>query len=278
MLGDGVSMSVTFKNAPLAEVIAELRWGTGATPLPVGSVINFQNSPPDNDPFLSSLGEELGRSKFSRSERLIPPGFPSFPFQPVTRFRQDASGETSLIIQAGAGIFSFNAIPPYHSWTRVEPIARNGIEALIRARDKVGSQDHFSTVSLRYINTFNQALMQGNSVGSFLRDIMGITVHLPPVIESHIQSGTEPLPHVQYSFNVDETSSFSFMAGEGIFQNEKVVLFDMTVSSRLPIEQEVDGIMRVLANARNIMHEIFVNITKPIHSLLAPQGVDEDAV
>jgi hypothetical protein len=78
-------MSVTFKNAPLVEMIAELRWGETAQPVQQGLPIVMQGMTPEVDQFFMRLSGEVYQHGFRRAERLVPPGFPIFPFQPVFR-------------------------------------------------------------------------------------------------------------------------------------------------------------------------------------------------
>jgi hypothetical protein len=55
--------------------------------------------------FLMRLGVELYQSSFRLSERLVMPGFPWIPGQPVVRYKADSQTQKSVLYQAGFGVF-----------------------------------------------------------------------------------------------------------------------------------------------------------------------------
>lgn len=114
-------MEITFRNAPLAEVVVELRW----QPTQVG-IIPFQ-TPGTPQPsvivgttelenFYADFANNIAKHGFVRSERLIPSGMPAIQGQAVLRFRSTLPDKTGVLYQVGPGMFSANAIPPYRSW------------------------------------------------------------------------------------------------------------------------------------------------------------------
>lgn len=97
-------MTVTFRNAPLVELIAELRWGD-TVPTQPNAPLLIQGMGPDLDQFFMRFGGEVYQHGFQRAERLVPPGFPIFPFQPVFRYHKDAAADNSMLFQVGSGLY-----------------------------------------------------------------------------------------------------------------------------------------------------------------------------
>lgn len=74
-------MALTFKIAPLVEIIAELRWAQQSVPVqpgamaaPPGSMLNAARL----DEFFMRFGGECYKAGFQRAGRIVPPGFPVF--------------------------------------------------------------------------------------------------------------------------------------------------------------------------------------------------------
>ncbi len=112
-----------FEKPPLIELIAELRW------LPAGVPAGSENALQQQMP--AALFAGLGRSSeqlymrfaglmgargFLHSERLIPVGFPTLPFQPVYRYSKAGTKPGEPVFQLGGGVFTAHVTPPYKSW------------------------------------------------------------------------------------------------------------------------------------------------------------------
>ncbi len=264
-------MTVTFKNAPLVELVAELRWGDTPTPAgPQGVPIVMQGVGPDLDQFLMRLGGEVYQSGFQRAERMVPLGFPVFPFQPIFRYRKDRADDSSVLFQAGQGLFSINAIPPYRSWETVSSVVRTGITALLKARALGDQKMPFTIANLRYINAFGSNLTQGQTIGDFVERVFGLSIQLPRAITDQVADGNKPKPHIQLSFPLKSGASMAILIGEGMINNEVSIILDMTVSSKYPVNPDVESIMSVFTDARNVIHSIFIDLTSSIRPLLEP--------
>jgi uncharacterized protein (TIGR04255 family) len=263
-------MSVTFKNAPLVELVAELRWGDSPQVVQPGMPIMMQGMGLDLDQFFMRLGGEVYQHGFQRAERLVPPGFPVFPYQPVMRYRKEGSVDNSVLFQAGQGLFSVNAVPPYRSWETVSSVVKTGVTALLKARAPADRDRSFTVATLRYINAFGPKLTRNRPIGSFIEEVLGFSINLPPGVANHIKPDSKPKPHVQFSFPLNDGASMAFMIGEGIINNEQTIIMDMTVSCEEPVAADVDDVMNAFTSARNVIHSIFIELTKPIHDLLEP--------
>ena len=179
-------MTTTFQNAPLVEIIAEVRWSDPSAVSAPGTP--FGISMPGtvaNDDFLMRFGGLAYASGFKQSERLIPPGFPVPVGQVSHRYRpaDDHPDELtkSAMWQIGPGVFAANGVPPYKSWTEFRPLVEKGIAALVETRPEAVRSSPFSHVSLRYIDAFTERFTEGISAEAFLSEKLGLGFSIPDV-------------------------------------------------------------------------------------------------
>jgi uncharacterized protein (TIGR04255 family) len=271
-------MSITFAKAPLVEIVAELRWGRLpqlATPPNQAITMPLQMAGLNAnklDEFFMRLGGEIYQQGFNRAERLVPPGFPLMLFQPVYRYRKSGAADASVLFQAGPGLFSAHAIPPYRSWETFAPVVQAGVEALLKTRDETEKTFPFTSVSLRYIDAFGSELTEGRDIGTFVKDTLGIKVALPEALTKHIQTGKSAKPTLQFALPLSNGMSVNINIGEGLVSNEAVIIMDTTIVTTTEVLPEKDAIMTALNSARTVIHEIFFDITKPIEGLMQPTG------
>lgn len=269
-------MTITFKKAPLVELIAELRWGDTA-PVQQTAPLLMHGMGPDLDQFFMSFGGEVYQHGFQRAERLVPPGFPVFPFQPVFRYRKNSSADNSVLFQVGSGLFSANAVPPYRSWTTVRDTVRTGVDSLIKIRLPSERDRPFSVLSLRYINAFGPDLTKGHDIAGFISNVLGFGLSFPSGILTKIKKDSSIRPQIQFTASLEDGSSITFLVGEGAVNNEPRVIMDVTVTNTQLISPVLDTVMAAFTNARNIIHHIFIELTRPIQDLLEPVGGDHVA-
>ena len=269
-------MTVTFKKAPLVEMIAELRWGEAQPVQPnVPTIMHGMGA--DLDQFFMSFGGEVYQHGFRRAERLVPPGFPVFPFQPVYRYRRESSDDTAVLFQVGSGLFSANAMPPYRSWKNVSPTVKTGVDSLLKVRLTGEKDKTFSLLSLRYINAFGPELTEGRSIAPFMREILGFELGFPQVIVEQVDPGSSITPQIQFKVPLVGGASLAFLVGEGAINNEPKIIVDMTVTNTQPIFPDADAIMAAFTTARDVIHHVFLRLIKPIETLLQPDGDESDS-
>jgi len=106
-------MPKRFKNPPLVELIAELRWGTaGIVAGPQGAPQLVMATGSQYEEFFMRFGSKIAALGYERIERIIPPGFPAPPFQATYRFRKKEPEQGTTLYQVGGGVFSANITPP----------------------------------------------------------------------------------------------------------------------------------------------------------------------
>lgn len=272
-------MSLSFKNAPLVELVAELRWteppAEGGAPTPLAPqgvgqqpILVFSSNAVEE--FLMRVGGEVYQRGYCLAERLVPPGFPLMPSQAVYRYRSADDGKTSTIYQAGFGTFTVNAVPPYQSWEKFVPVVSDGVDALLAARRTEGAIPPFASVSVRYIDAFREEFTEGRDASSFISDVLGFTIGMPEVISRQVAAGQTVKPSIQLSIPLANRMRMDMAIGPGTVNNESTLLMDTTVSAVEPVPADREAIMRVMNAAHDIIHDVFVEVTKPIQRLMQP--------
>ena len=267
-------MSVRFDNAPLAEMIAELRWQPPNTAVQTagGGITALHGIGDEN--LLIRFGGEIHQKNFRRIERLVPPGFPSFPFQPVMRYRSDNKNQESFLYQLGLGIFTANALPPYKSWEHASLLVEDGVKALINALNDGNQHANFNALSLRYINSFKRDIIGTRNAIQVIEEIFGFKIGFPDKIVS-IQNNIEKISaNLNFLINISEYSSLSLVMANGAVDGDDAFILDMTVSNTRIIEAEVGFVMSSFLEARNIIHETFLGLTDKVRAEMRPVEVD----
>jgi uncharacterized protein (TIGR04255 family) len=265
-------MSESFRNAPLLELIAEVRWQPPYATVPtvqpgvqVSLPIGFGSIQIDN--FLHQFGGEVYKRGFQRMERVYPSGLPIVQGQTIARYRSDSPDSKTVIYQVGAGLFSANAIAPYRTWNHFRPKVETGIEVLLATREESEKTVPFNPVSLRYIDSFKSDLSGGRDVAGFLSEVLKIHVNLPNAISQHLAAGKSPKPYVMLAIP-SEKGILRLNVGEALVNGENTILLDMTFSTESPIMPEKSAIMNAFDTAHSIIHKTFVELTSPIHDLM----------
>lgn len=265
---------MTLANAPLVEIIAELRWEPQSTALTLqqGGIstfqphlthIDFSSLEPVFTKF-AGLAHNLG---FSQMERLLPMGFPIVAFQPIYRFR-DFSTTSANLYQIGAGVFTTNALPPYGSWDNFAPNITKGVDALLASRSEQEKDLPFTSISLRYIDAFGPPLTEGRNIATFLKEVFQLEIILPFAMKNNIVDGGVITPTVQLQIPMATGLVMNLVIGEGMANNEVAIIFDTTVISTTPTAPTTYAIMDTLHIAHTVIHEMFYELVKPISHLM----------
>src|SRR5437868_4412920 len=101
----------TFESPPLIEIVAELRWGLPEIGLPnepqVLQNLSFGVGPSTRlEELFMRFGAKAAAHGYTTFERIVPPGFPLLPFQPVYRYRKASEDQATTLYQLGAGVFT----------------------------------------------------------------------------------------------------------------------------------------------------------------------------
>ena len=266
---------VSFKNPPLAEIVAEVRWDVEpqiGTTLQAGPFIPASLSTAmQHEELYANFSKLAATIGFTSVERLIPQGFPALPYRPVYRYHS-VSKDSALypLYQLGPGIFSANIIPPHESWESFRPVVVKGLELLLECIPKSLKVTFFSSVMLRYVDAFKENLVKGMSTYQFISDVLDIKTTLPDSILQHCSDKSQIKPTLTFSIPLS-IGQMSLMVGEGIVNNENALIMDTTVMSREKINFDKRQIMKVFDTAHDIIYTSFVGMTEKIHKDMVPQ-------
>jgi len=274
-------MATTLLNAPLVELIAEIRWSPGieavqATSMQPGGVNTpaFYLASSEFADFFSRFGNAVAELSYSVSERLVPPEIPFLMVQPVYRYKQQAQDQQTSLYQVGPGLFTANAVPPYQTWDTFSPVVKAGVNAILESRSEAERDSPFIATSLRYIDAFGVNLTRGMDVATFMRDILGVDVKLPKGMVKHLATDATYKPSIQVQIPMHAGMIMSVAIGEGIINNNQSIVMDTTVSTTTPIAANIDAVMQAMNVARTSIHDMFFEITGPIKELMKPQGAE----
>ncbi|MFM0543988.1 TIGR04255 family protein [Paraburkholderia strydomiana] len=263
-----------FKNAPLIELIAELRWGAPTVVFPSPSSQTHANLSTEVDSLANNFARLVGSAGYTLAERLIPFGAPQMPFQPTHRFRRADTAQGMSLFSLGAGLFSANITPPYQTWEAFRPVVALGVDALLKSRTGDAVNQAFATVSLRYVNAFHANLTGGQSAVEFM-EMLGIRLSLPSALEGRIDQSRKTKPMLLLSVPIDGNRTMNLNVGDATVNGQEAVLMDNMVSSRELVAPTVESVMTEFDAARAVIHDVFVQSTRPIADLLQPiSGTD----
>lgn len=264
-------MSATLQNAPLVELIAEIRWrGALDVMYPFGDGPALVSNVKALEDFYARFGAHPNAMEFSQHERLVPAEAPAFMHQPAYRFRK--LNDEACMYHVGPGVFSTNAVPPYQSWDEFAPVIRRGIEALLATRMDVEADQPFMAVSLRYIDLFGPELSDGKSSAEFIRDILGLRVAIPEALTEHCSNERDIKPFLQLQIPLKDAVIMSLSVGEGVAVNRSGVIMDTSITTTVDTSASIDAVMHALNNAHEILDTSFRKLIEPIKHLMPTKG------
>lgn len=266
-------MSVTYLNAPLVEIIAEVRWGPASDAVRdgggSGSILVTLPQTKDEE-LLMHFGAEISKRAFGRIERLSPPGMPMPVGQSVCRFRPTDVTKQSPLFQLGRGVFTSNALPPdYKSWAEFAPIVRTGLDALFESHTRASeAAPNISMVLVRYVDAFGPSLTDGMQPAAFIRNVLGIDIKLPRSISS-LSTADEVRPSLQFSVPT-KLGQLQVALGSTVRNNQEAVILDTTMIIQRDIGANAEAALAALTEARGAIHDLFRELTAPIHAAMGP--------
>lgn len=270
-------MSESVENAPVIEVIAELRWSPLALPEAMLMGSGPKVIPP---PLASGTNEFFGRLSdhfrgmgYTAVTRLVPEPFPMLVHQPVLRFDRPEGNGLKSLYQVGPGLFSANAVPPYDSWLEAfSKTVASGVESLLAARDAAERDAPFEAVTLRYLDAFGPSLTEGRDSLAFAREVLGISVDLPKALTQHLRDGAAWKPFLQFHVPVGDGLVLSIAIGDGIANERPAVLMDWSLICSTQVMPDVAEVMRVLNHAHEVIYISWKEMMGPISHLMPKRG------
>jgi uncharacterized protein (TIGR04255 family) len=214
---------------------------------------------------------------YGASERLVPVGFPVPAEVPIVRYRYSGTDFAepgrehlpSTLFQIGTGIFTANAVKPYKSWDDFRPIVENGIKILLESQ--VEKIEGYSLI-LRYIDAFRKDLTGDTTHLKFLTDVFGFKIEPPDFLRQHSVTGEIGLPTMQISVPL-KFGHLQLQMAEGEIEGAPGYILENVVVIDGLIGPSVEEIMTSFSQARDVIHSVFVGMTKPLREKMLPVEV-----
>lgn len=270
-------VATSYNKPPLIELIAELRWDDASIVLPAaGSGVAPTGLKSSRlEELFMQFGAAAAKEGFSRFERVIPPGFPVTPFQVVYRYRPSNATDASKLYQLGNGVFTANALPPYKNWANFRPVIETGLTILREAFQGLNQHPpHFTSAIVRYIDGFRGDMIKGRSTREFLSEALGFEFNLPRVLNNVCTDPKQLVPQLQLSMPVSPGQMVMTLS-EGVVDNQPAVIVDTSVIVQRDIAPEPATVVDVLTEARNVIHQVFMETVKKLHDDMDPIEVAE---
>lgn len=263
-------MNEIFQNAPLVEIVAELRWQIPqlAAADQAGNPIQLPIVLTDNNAMTALFHRTtaaVGKHGFDRLEELVPPGAPVAVLLSQMMYRYRRTDEVPVLAQIGPGMFSVNALPPYKSWKEFRPHLEGGIEGLLEAL----ADKSELTVSLRYIDAFRHDLTSSRDAKTFATEVLGFRLDLPTTLQAHLTKGAQARMSFRVALPVPGMSMM-ITVSDGQLGADPVVLMNTDVHLEKALPSDKQTILSALDEAHDLIHRTFLDMTQPIRDQLQP--------
>lgn len=220
-----------YEDAPLVEVIAEVRWQL----LPIASLPGAEIDP-HFERGHSKVGAALAKHGFTHSERIVPSDVP-YEFlagKPIFRYRR--APDLWPLVQLGPGIMTVNITPPYEGWGDFRGIIETAVHVV---NDIFGFGLEFSKIKsceVRYIDAFT-ARHGMNDPSAFLADDLSMPASPPPGVLDNLKlEGASVLPNVKFRFPVKdrEHDTIVLHAAHGKRDGKEAIIYDLRMQHAVP--------------------------------------------
>ncbi|WP_077035965.1 TIGR04255 family protein [Pelomonas sp. KK5] len=266
-------MSQTLQNAPLLELIAEVKW---VPPwVPQAMVAGVPRMVPQNlqefSAFVDAFSRSVASLEYTEQLRLYPQELPALLHQPLIRANNAKATIGPSLYQAGLGVFSANATPPYKNWEMFSPVVRSGLEALVSARNAVTDVAPVASITLRYLDAFTAYHLHGLESTAFIKEL-GFELQAPKISLDYMAKDGACKPYSQFHIPLTDGGLLAMSVGDGIANGTPAVLLDTAVTFFPNAEVSTDQIMESFVRAHEIIDDIFRVMIKPIAHLMRAEG------
>ena len=140
---------------------------------------------------------------------------------------------------------------------------------MLKSRSAEESSVPFRSISLRYIDAFNNELTDELSIAEFM-DVLGFQIKIPDAIGLHTSDLAKIQPLLQLTVPV-AIGQLNISIADGMVNNESAIIMDTIVSNTAEIGCSREEIMAVFEQTHSLIHSMFVDLTKPLHEHMQPE-------
>lgn len=244
---------VLYKNAPLVEVIAEVRWALA----PLATVQNGAV-----DPFFEIAAKQLSKrletEGYTFVETLVPAEVPReiLAGQVINRFRKQAGAWP--VFQIGPGVFTANVVQPYEGWKTFVPHIALGCKLLFESYPAAEHTMRLSQLHLRYLDGFTIAHGRKDHV-EYVRSDLDVTVGIGDNLRKalNLPSDAPAFAQLELNYPVPE-GEFILKLAPGKKENlEATVMELILVSNRKEEKPDVSTVMNWYDTAHARLSDAF---------------------
>ncbi|RBA29026.1 TIGR04255 family protein [Flavobacterium tibetense] len=231
-------------NAPLVEVVFELRWDINSK----NDLIDFQ--------YLHGDLYSMIKESFPIRENLIPPDIPFEALRSIPVFRFRKNHNSYPLIQIGPGVISFNTIDEFYIWENF----RDEVNSLIDNINKIYPkfENLSKKTSLIYVDFIKLDNSINNSI-DFINNNFNINISsniLPNYVE-------KKLDEVNYTFNYKiENNSLSLNIANGKLNDDNQGLILQTKVNSLVSNLNISDLKKWLNESHDLSSDTFKSIIK----------------
>lgn len=260
---------VLLENAPLIEVIAEIRWELVPLGLVPGAAID-----PYFDLASKTLTGKLRELGFGIVEPQVPPEVPKelVAGNPINRYRTEQGAWP--LYQHGPGVFTCNITPPYKGWTGFRPTLLSGLRALIESYPVPQETLKISSLALRYVDAFTEAHGR-NEAESFLRESLKININLPDRFSADLNLKSPTSIALDMKFGATRLADTALGLKIQPAQREGVeaTLLELNAASSMARKSEADEIIEWFDSAKGVVGDAFRALTDGFRPRMGPETV-----
>jgi len=244
-----------YENAPLIEVIAEVRWALVAvSSIPGGGV------DPHFDIMSDKFIESIEGQGYGIIERLAPPDIPIeiLAGKPVWRIRRQPNAWP--LYQVGPGVFTCNIVPRYNGWQSFRPTIFDGVSSLARSFPIPLQYVNIEAFALKYVDGFSR----DHGVvyyTQFLSRELGVTLTLRKGLLSKFglpNSGLEFAGRVKFHVGRPEASEVYLSFQPGKKNNVDALIAEFSVHKQgAHLSANTEAICSWLDDAHDTLSDMF---------------------
>lgn len=247
-------ISHTYQNAPLVEMVAELRWAL--TPLkvvPNGAIDPFYNS------ILTSLTKQLANRGYAVVQSRVPREVPIelIPHQVTTQFR--TAPNAWPLFQLGPGIFTINITADYSGWNAsFRSVVLLGVEALIESHPSI-TNNPFIEIKLSAIDVFSKVHDYEN-YSQFASKYLNLKMILPDTVIANFSiNGSIDYTNSQTVFDLRDppNSIANITIQQGKHKDADALILNTSVATKSGRFTAVDPVLDWLDSAHRTHHNLF---------------------
>jgi len=260
-------LSFCYQNAPLLEVIAEIRWKLQSLQAIPDAAID-----PYFEDFEIEFHRQIQAEGYTYREEIIPEDIPRefTGGQPMYRYRKAANSWP--LFQVGQGIFTVNMVPEpeYSGWSQFYPIVEKEIKVLFETYPLAQKYLKIDHTELRYINGFTSKHgYTKTTYAQFVEQMLNMKSSIDPSIVGAFADTLDNLYHVnQTVFDLND-----LLGAKGIIKvapgrratnhsSEEAVLLELIVRSKGPdLFSNAGSIISWMGEAHRIIRNLFQSLT-----------------